>query len=83
MTLDEAKALKVGDLIRYYDPLSLLETYEVVMEGWHSQDDRCMDCVTLQTVGIVSQGDDGDDPAYIGEEGWINEYNVGCFERMA
>lgn len=83
MTLDEAKALKVGDLIKYHDPLSLLETYEVVMEGWHRHDGRCMDCVTLQTVAIVNQGDYGDDPAYIGEEGWINEYNIEQFEKIA
>ena len=83
MTLDEAKALKVGDLIRYHDPLSLLETYEVVMEGWHKHDSRCMDCVTLQTIAIVSQGDYEDDPAYIGEMGWINEYNIEQFERIA
>ena len=83
MTLDEAKALKVGDLIKYHDPLSLLETYEVVMEGWHRHDGRCMNCVTLQTVAIVSQNNDGDDPAYIGEEGWINEYNIEQFEKIA
>jgi len=83
MTLDEAKALRVGDLIRYHDPLSLLETYEVVMEGWHRLDSTCMDCVTLQTVAIVNQGDCGDDPAYIGETGWITVSNIEQFEKIA
>jgi len=85
MTLDEAKALKVGDLVRYHDPLSLLETYEVVMEGWHKHDGGSLstDCVTLQTIAIVSQGDYEDDPAYIGEAGWINEYNIEQFEKIA
>jgi hypothetical protein len=87
MTLNEVKALKVGDLIRYHDSLSNMETLEIVMSEWGQQGHNEMHTpnVTLQTVAVMNEGwrDEWDEPAKVGDEGWINEYNYGCFERLA
>lgn len=88
MTLNEVKALKVGDMIRYHDSLSNMETLEIVIEEWGkygAKDGLVLPVVSasLQTVAVINEGDDDDDKANIGDEGWINEYNYGCFERIA
>ena len=88
MTLEEAKALKVGDMVRYHDSLSDMETIEIVIEEWGKDGAKGelifpVESASLQTVAVMNEGDDEDDRANIGDEGWINEYNHDCFERIA
>jgi hypothetical protein len=87
MTIEQVQALKVGDLVRYYDSLSEMETLEIVLSEWGKQKYKeiHMPNVTLQTVAVINEGDDddGESGATIGDEGWINEYNHDCFEKIA
>ena len=88
MRLEEAQALKVGDLVRYKEEDGEAETLEVVTAEWGT--DRLNQVKTprvirLQTVAVITQSEDDDigGQCFIGEEGWINEYNVACFEKIA
>ena len=83
MTLEQAQALRVGDMVRYHDGLSNMETLEVVISEWGRKKNMYMPNVCLQTVAVMNEGDDDDDKANIGDEGWINEYNLSCFEKIA
>ena len=87
MKIEEVKALKVGDMVRYHDHLGGTETIEIVISEWRKQESQGRQGynVTLQTVAIMSKGDadEWDESPYVGEEGWITEFNHGCFERIA
>jgi hypothetical protein len=88
MTLEQAQALKVGDMVRWKDPNTREETLEVVIAPaeWTKRQLRSNPravAVALQTIAVMNSGDDPDDKANIGDEGWINEYNHGCFEKVA
>ena len=88
MTIEQVQALKVGDMVRYHDSTSDMETLEVVLSEWGKQKYKeiHMPNVTLQTVAVMNEGNVGayrDDRAQVGAEGWINEYNHDCFEKIA
>ena len=89
MTLEEAKALRVGDMIRYCDWENNMETIEIVIEKWHnvSKEDALVfptESASLQTVAVISEGDDDEEyRAKVGDDGWINAFNCEDFEKIA
>jgi hypothetical protein len=89
MTLNEAKALRVGDMIRYRDWENNWETIEIVIEKWHKKTKEGemifpLESASLQTVAVIKEGDDDEEyRAKVGDEGWVNEYNHDCFEKIA
>jgi hypothetical protein len=78
MTLDEVKALKVGDLLRYATSDKTTETIEVVVETW----DRGCDMFAVQVVTVAVLLDKLSN-CFVGEEGVITRTNCGIFERIA
>ena len=89
MTLEEAKALRVGDMIRYRCFENNMETIEIVIEKWGkngAKDELVFPVVSasLQTIAVIKEGDDEwEYRAKVGDDGWINEYNFEDFERIA
>ena len=85
MTLKQAQALRVGDMVRYHDSLSDMETIEIVISEWGKRrySKLHLPSVTLKTVVVINDGDDDDEKANIGDEGWINKHNHGNFEKIA
>ena len=88
MTLEQVQVLKMGDLVRYKDEESKTESIEMVICEWGKDEIKSHGTVPrvvrLKTIAIVNQSeDDEDNEAYIGEEGWITEYNTARFERIA
>ena len=89
MTLNEAKALRVGDMIRYLDLENSMETIEIVIEEWGkdgAKDELVfpVESASLQTIAVINEGyDDEEYRAKVGDDGWINEYNFENFEKMA
>ena len=89
MTLNEVKALRVGDMIRYHDSLSNMETLEIVIEEWGkygAKDGLVLPVAraSLQTVAVISEGNDDEEyRAKVGDDGWINAFNCDNFERIA
>jgi hypothetical protein len=90
MTIDEAKALKVGDMIRCRDLENNWDTIEIVIEKWHNISKEDIESIfssegaSLQTVAVISEGDDDEEyRAKVGDEGWLNAFNCENFERIA
>ena len=77
MTKEEARSLKVGDLVTWGDPDNGAKTVEVVVEN---------DCspksihVQLRTIAVL---EDPEDEYNVGDEGFIHEHNYACLERIA
>jgi len=81
MTLEEAKALKVGDLVRYATTNKSIETIEVVVVEWDKQrPDRYNASLRLVTLAILR---DEWKEREVGAEGWINTNNCHWFEKIA
>ena len=89
MTLDEAKALRVGDMIRYRCFESNMETIEIVVEKWHNESKEGAlvfptESANLQTVAVIKEGEDEwEYRAKVGDDGWINAFNCEDFDRIA
>lgn len=89
MTLDEAKALRVGDMIRYRCFENNMETIEIVIEEWGkdgAKDELVfpVESASVQTVAVIKEGDDEwEYRAKVGDDGWINACNCEDFERIA
>ena len=77
MTLEQAQALRVGDMVKYRT--STTETLEIVTG--RIGDERDTECVVeLRTIAVLLDEENKFD---IGDEGWINGHNVGSFEKIA
>ena len=81
MTLDEAKALKVGDLLRYATSDKTTETIEVVTETWERANSK-YDTFAVQVVTVAVLLNKLRD-CRVGEEGAITSHNCGVFEKIA
>jgi len=79
MTLEQAKTLKVGDVVRYKN--SHTETLEIVTASWHHPKSKHdIISIRLSTLAVLLDKRKEYD---IGDEGWINIHNVDCFEKIA
>lgn len=86
MRIEQVQALRVGDMVKYHDNISNMETIEIVLSEWGKKKykELHMPNVTLQTVAVINEGNDDEEcRAKVGDEGWINEYNHECFEKIA
>jgi hypothetical protein len=78
MTPSQAKALEVGDLLRYKSIMNGIETLEIVICEWQGSDEGQ---AIVQTVAIIKQT--GDVPYYIGDKGFVQQGNFANFEKVA
>jgi uncharacterized protein YchJ len=78
MTPSQAKALKVGDLLRYKSTLNDIETLEIVTAEWQGSDDDGE--AIVQTVAIIKQT--GKVNKHIGEKGFVQWNNFENFEKV-
>jgi len=78
MTPSQAKALKVGDLLRYKSIMNGIETLEIVVHEWHGSDDYGQ--AIVQTVAIIKQT--GDNGYFIGDKGFVQLGNFENFEKV-
>ena len=77
MTKEEVRTLKVGDLLTWKNPETYVETIEVVIKnGCVSEHIH----VQLRTVAVLY---DPNDELDVGDDGWINDHNCDCLERIA
>jgi hypothetical protein len=77
MTPSQAKALEVGDLLRYKSIMNGTETLEIVICEWQGSDEGH---AIVQTVAIIKQT--GDSQYYIGDKGFVQQGNFGNFEKV-
>ena len=77
MTPSQAKALEVGDLLRYKSIMNGIETLEIVICEWHGSDEGQ---AIVQTVAIIKQT--GDSQYYIGDKGFVRQGNFENFEKV-
>lgn len=78
MTLEQAKALKVGDIVRYKNPHT--ETLEIVTEAWvRSKSKYDIISIRLSTLAVLL---DKRKECDIGDKGWINDLNCWHFEKI-
>ena len=77
MTQEEARTLKVGDLVMWRDPDNGAKTFEIVTENGCESDSIY---VQLRTVAVL---EDPDEELNIGDDGWIHEHNCVNLERVA
>jgi hypothetical protein len=77
MTPSQAKALKVGDLLRYKSTLNDIETLEIVTAEWRGSDEGE---AIVQTVAIIKQT--GDSQYYVGDKGFVQQGNFENFEKV-
>ena len=80
MDWNEAKALKVGDLVRYAIP-EKVETIEIVTEEAEAQIERFGGVVLVSTLVVIF--DHPDEKCKVGDEGGISEANSHLFEKIA
>jgi hypothetical protein len=78
MTPSQAKALEVGDLLRYKSIMNGIETLEIVICEWQGS---ARGWATVQTVAIIKQT--GDSQYYIGDKGFVQHGNFANFEKVA
>lgn len=84
MKANEARALKVGDLLRYKGGATGdgSETLEIVIEEWQGGDEGQ---VTVQTVAVIKQKQRtwaNEGQYYVGDKGFIQDGNFENFEKI-
>ena len=77
MTQEEARTLKVGDLVMWRDPDNGAKTIEIVVENGCG---TINEPVQLRTIAVLY---DPDDECNVGDEGWMHEHNCVNLERVA
>ena len=77
MTQEEARTLKVGDLVMWKDPDTYATTIEIVTENGYDPDGIY---VRTTTIAVLY---DPDDEYNVGDEGWMNRHNCVNLERVA
>ena len=77
MTQEEARTLKVGDLVMWIDPDNGAKIIEIVVKNGCEPN-----TIHVRTTTIVVLHDPDND-YNVGDEGWMHEHNCVNLERIA
>ena len=77
MTQEEARTLKVGDLVMWKDPDNGAKTLEIVVQNGCEPN---IIHVQLRTIAVL---EDPDDDYNVGDEGWMHNHNCVNLGRIA